>query len=112
MSTKEIEEMLKLKTRTIEEEPLLVLEGRSPYENCGIGEYECINLYSHMLRTAEIGAEWIASGYGRDSNKEIATLIYKDDDGVAIKLKTITVADFPNAEEEEIILLLWITLGK
>ena len=99
-----------METKTIVTEPLLVLKGRSGYDE----EAHNLPIMDRMLRAASIGQEYRADGgnIGRDSFEESLTVVYKDDHGVAAVLRRAGYYDSPaqNNEWEDEPVLIWFEL--
>ena len=95
-----------MKTETTPKKILLELKG---YDYRQEGENR--RIYATELRNAEVGDIWKsdAGGLARDRLTEKATLIYKDRDGFALKIKSDYYTD--SSKLEETIRLVWVPLA-
>jgi hypothetical protein len=85
-------------TEVIVEKPLIVLEGRSGYDE----EAHDLPIMGRTLREAAIGSEFRAYGgnIGRDSVEESLSVVYRDDHGVAAVLRRAGYYDSPAQHNE------------
>lgn len=87
-----------IETKVIKETPLIVLRGEAGYSDSAYS----VEVYSSMLKGMKVGDTISASNgaCARDSIEQSLTVVYKDDEGVACKIKTVYYNDSPNAQEE------------
>lgn len=56
------------------------------------------------------GDTWASHGHGRNSTRETAKVVYKDDDGMAILVITTYVLDDQYATERTLKCMVWVDL--
>ena len=96
-----------MNTRTIAEQPMLGIE--KPYEG------DDLKIYAADLKAAEVGTKWETQNQDRYPNStcvwcESFTIIYKDENGVAVlyRCEEACGLDYYHPEQTE---LIWIELA-
>jgi hypothetical protein len=95
-----------MQTKVVKEEPALVLEGRNGYSY----EYEVTEVSWETLRNSAVGQKWMALDHSncvRDSRNESATVVFKNDQGVAVLVRRWGTTDDQWPQNWETLELVW-----
>ena len=97
--------MRKTRTEVLDRNIVLVLRGDNGYNNSGFNN----EIHMKDLLNSNVGTVFSAYNGGlRDSIEEVATVIFKRDDGVALLIECTTATDEPHPVISTEKRLVWI----